>query len=303
MADEELENVLRQIVYGAGKKWKTVLMQPSAKMLKKYPLANEARDYVFRCTQMLDSQKFKYSLVTRIVWTLNHITSFPKCQVCGKPIECWNVPCTNDQYKKTCCKRCERDLAQSQSAQTLSAKYGVSNSFQIPSVKAKIKANHENWLKACNKTRFKHHTFKASYAEEAAYALLKTRKYPDLVRQYHSAEYPFSCDFYVPSQKLYIEYMGSWTHGGHPFDPSSHDDQQKLSIWKQKGTKYYANAIETWTKRDPEKRLYAAQNRIKHLELWSLHDVIDHVSPDDIRLAKMTEKQLTTIFKIDRTQT
>ena len=57
--------------------------------------------------------------------------------------------------------------------------------------------------------------------------------------------YPFHCDFYIPSLNLYIEYNGSWTHGKHPFDSLSKEDQNRLKEMKAKAvnSKYYNNAI------------------------------------------------------------
>lgn len=93
-------------------------------------------------------------------------------------------------------------------------------------------------------------------------------KFPDMKRQYKSAAYPFLCDYYIPSLDIYIEYQGSWTHGGHPFD-TQENDNTILKMWQNKHTKYYDNAIHTWTIRDVEKRETAKKNNIKYYELWS----------------------------------
>ena len=42
-----------------------------------------------------------------------------------------------------------------------------------------------------------------------------------------------------------------------------------LSIWKNKNTKYYNNAIETWTIRDVKKRNIARENNLNYLEIFS----------------------------------
>ena len=95
---------------------------------------------------------------------------------------------------------------------------------------------------------------------------------PGLLRQYRSAEYPFSCDMYDPGSDTYFEYNGSWTHGGHPYDPNSPDDSARLAEWKAKGTEYYDNAAETWSVRDPRKRAAAAESGINLVEFWNYED-------------------------------
>lgn len=101
--------------------------------------------------------------------------------------------------------------------------------------------------------------------------------HPHITRQHTSAQYPFNCDFYDPDTGTYFEFNGSWTHGGHWFDPSSADDQQKLSKWKSKGTKYYMNAIETWTIRDARKRLAAEESHLKYVVFWSIDEARSYV--------------------------
>lgn len=78
---------------------------------------------------------------------------------------------------------------------------------------------------------------------------------------------------YDPVTQTYFEYNGSWTHGGHPYDPNSPEDTARLREWKDKGTKYYDNAVETWTVRDPRKRAVAAASGVKLVEFWNYADV------------------------------
>lgn len=90
--------------------------------------------YIRNNTQLLiDSLDFKYSLKTRLFWVTNQITSWDddrvKCEVCGKPFINLNVKKLSIGYKQTCCKRCERILAQDSCLQNLKSKYGVCNSF------------------------------------------------------------------------------------------------------------------------------------------------------------------------------
>ena len=85
--------------------------------------------------------------------------------------------------------------------------------------------------------------------------LCKVFKSDDVIRQFKDEKrYPFYCDFYMKSQDLFIECNFSWTHGGHWFDAKNEDDVERLKHMKAKKSKYYGNAIETWTVRDIKKR-------------------------------------------------
>jgi len=51
----------------------------------------------------------------------------------------------------------------------------------------------------------------------------------DILRQYKSERYPWHCDFYIISEDKFIECNYFWTHGSHPFDKNSQEDQERLS--------------------------------------------------------------------------
>lgn len=73
-------------------------------------------------------------------------------------------------------------------------------------------------------------------------------------RQYYDKErYPYHCDFYIPSEDLFIELNAHWTHGEEPFDNTKSEHQDLLLQWKSKNSKYYENAIYVWTDLDVRK--------------------------------------------------
>ena len=51
-------------------------------------------------------------------------------------------------------------------------------------------------------------------------------------------------------------------------------DQIILERWKEKSKKhpFYNNAIETWTKRDVNKRNKAKENNLNYKEVWTLEE-------------------------------
>lgn len=108
-------------------------------------------------------------------------------------------------------------------------------------------------------------SFNTSSNEEVYYKkLLKTYEENDIIRQYKDKRYPFNCDFYIKSEDKFIELNIHWTHGGHPFDETNEDDIKKLNEWKEKAktSKFYKNAIHTWTIRDVEKFTYIKNNNL-----------------------------------------
>ena len=158
--------------------------------------------------------------------------------------------------------------------------YGVDNAFQVKEVIDKLKAIKDTMQLHRYKTRKLNGTFKTSKQEDKVYEILceKFTK-DDIVRQYKSEKYPFFCDFYVKSLDLYIECNFTWTHGGHWFDKSSTKDLKRLEYMKSKHTKYYDNAIDTWTVRDVKKREYLEKNRLNFIVFWSLNDIYTIFTP------------------------
>ena len=181
----------------------------------------------------------------------------------------YNFP---DKTTETCKKRYGTGRNNNKAKQTMLNKYGVS-SYLLTDVVKNIRNNVIVQSKIQN-TKLKNKTFNASKLEEVCYKML-VEKFgkDDIIRQYTSELYPFNCDFYIKSLDLYIEYNGSWTHGKHPFDPTNKDDIEIVEKWKAKNKKYYFIAINTWTKRDVNKRNVAKQNNINIKEFWKVSEL------------------------------
>jgi len=130
----------------------------------------------------------------------------------------------------------------------------------------------------------KNNSWCLSKQEECVHEMLKSI-FLDVLHGYHSNEYPFNCDFYIPSLKLYIEYNGSHYHHKHPFNEYNEDDILELKLLKEKaqhskrhkeGKKsQYDIMVDTWTIRDPLKRQTAQQNNLNYIEFWTIKEVED----------------------------
>lgn len=120
-------------------------------------------------------------------------------------------------------------------------------------------------------TKKKNNSFNTSKPEEELYnSLLEQFNEKTILRRYKEERYPFYCDFYIVEDDLFIELNAHWTHGGKPFDPDDIECQEKLKLWQEKAkqSKFYENAIKTWTERDVKKQKIAKENHLNYRVIY-----------------------------------
>lgn len=140
--------------------------------------------------------------------------------------------------------------------QSIKKKYGVSNVAQSLDVQNKIQT-----------TKRQNGTFNTSNSEDNLYDMLcEVFGKDDVIRQYSSDLYPFSCDFYIKSRDMYIELNAHWSHGGHWY--SVKNDNATLCEWTDKYTDYYDNAVNVWSQKDVLKRQTAMKNKLNYIVFW-----------------------------------
>ena len=261
----------------------------------------EIYDYVINRYE--DSNSFKESLY-RIFY---NVEVRPKCKFCSKPLEfkgtgykifteCCDFKCQTKYLNKIGKLNTRESVLKGKASRekTMMKKYGVANPYKSNEIRQRIKEtfirhygvdnpwkakeikNNLNYkLQAIHaiETKRKNNTFNTSKDEDKAYEFLI--QYTNVViRQYKDKErYPYCCDFYIPENELFIECNFHWTHGEHPYNKESIKDQVILERWKSKNTRYYNNAIKTWTKRDVEKRNKAKEENLNYKEFWSLKEL------------------------------
>lgn len=149
--------------------------------------------------------------------------------------------------------------------------FGVDNYFKS---QQSIDASHsKEAIEKCIASKRKNKTLNTSKPEDEVYEMLVEQfGFENVKRNYKSDSYPFLCDFYVTSLDLYIECNFHWTHGGHAFDINNQEDIDKVAKLKSRGTKYYDNAVNTWTIRDVKKRTTAKENKLNYIELWNIDE-------------------------------
>lgn len=93
----------------------------------------------------------------------------------------------------------------------------------------------------------------------------------DVIYQYgvhpYDVRYPYSCDFYIKSQDLFIEMNIHYSHSDHWFDENNPADVLKVFQWKSQG-KRYKKLIHQWTETDVKKRASAKENHLNYLVFW-----------------------------------
>lgn len=198
-------------------------------------------------------------------------------QTCLERYGC-NAPSQNIEIRKrqikTATERYGSVFNKQQVSKTIKLRYGVDWFTQSDAFKSKT--NTKDSLEKQYNTKRKNNSFNSSKIEVECLKLLKD-KFNDIIYQYYDDKrYPFNCDFYIPSLDIFIELNCSWTHGGHPYNSNS-KDKETLLKWQEKSktSKFYENAIYTWTVRDVKKRQVAKDNKLNYYEFWNLNDVID----------------------------
>ena len=192
-----------------------------------------------------------------------------------------------NKVKKTCLEKYgveygfQSDITKQHIKDTMIKKYGVDNIMKLESMKQHFKDIAAITNKKRRETGIKNKSFgPKSKEEDKCYELLK-RIYPDIIRQYTSKEYPWMCDFYVPSKKLYIEYQGYYTHGKHKFNKENIRDQIEVERLKNKYGEECTQII-IWTIKDVEKREMAKKNNLNYLEFFTLDEVEKYIELNKI---------------------
>lgn len=158
--------------------------------------------------------------------------------------------------------------------QSPKARYNLHIKLSNPEIRRKI-----------IETKKKNGTYKKSKKEDECYELL-IKKYDNVIRQYRDENrYPFNCDFYIPNEDLFIEFNGYWTHGSHPYNNLSIDDNLIVKKWESKYQKenkeLYKNAIKVWTQLDPNKRKIAKDNKLNYKEFFTVDQLINFIKNDN----------------------
>lgn len=141
---------------------------------------------------------------------------------------------------------------------TMLERYGVTCPLEC----SEIKKRRQDTLR-------KNKTFNTSLPEESTYQEL-VQKYgeDDVLREYTDSRYPFKCDFYIKSKDLFIELNLHPSHGEHPFDPESIEDQRLVEELRAKGDTWSNMIVDVWTERDYNKIKFMKDNNLNYILIY-----------------------------------
>lgn len=228
--------------------------------------------------KIITTNIFKYGFKT----PLQNIDIIQKCKITSLLHYGVDHPMKNKTIKenarKTCLQRygvenpTQNQDIKNKIAETCLIKYGVSTPLRLQD---NINKSHTpEVIDKIISTKRKNKTFNTSKPEEELFLYI-IKKFPNVKRQYNKDNrYPWCCDFYIPELDYFIELNGIWTHGGHPYNINSKEDNFVLNIWKEKSKEhpFYSSAIKTWTIYDVNKRKIAKENNLNYKEVWSLQE-------------------------------
>lgn len=123
-----------------------------------------------------------------------------------------------------------------------------------------------------------HHCILTSYANSSIFevfvykALIDKFGKDDVLIDYgihpYDKRYPYVCDFYIKSLDIFIELNIHFTHGGHWYDETNSADVLRKKHLMESDKKRNKKFLDTWCKRDIEKRECAKKSNIKLLSFW-----------------------------------
>lgn len=171
------------------------------------------------------------------------------------------------EVQQLAAKNAQTEKAKKKRAKTNLKKCGYTTNLLIPKTQQKARKlarTPEAWSKRWVNQRENHRIPKS----ENFFATVLEELNIEYIPQYKEERYPYFCDFYIPKKDLFIELNLFWTHGGKFFEGTV-EDLNKLKIWKEKAktSKFYRNAIKTWTIEDLEKLNYAKKNNLNYIAL------------------------------------
>ena len=140
--------------------------------------------------------------------------------------------------------------------------------------KERYNDSHYNNMEKNIATKKRNHSFSQSKDELTLYRYL-VEKYgaDDVVRQYKEDRYPFYCDFYVRSKDLFIELNIHPCHNFKKYDPERDEKELQAMMEKAKTSRYWANMIDVWTRRDVEKLEWANKEHLNYITIYTRNEL------------------------------
>lgn len=191
-------------------------------------------------------------------------------------------PMYNDDIKKKCIAHHNYGESIAKSFATYKQRTGYDNPAQNPEVQRKgIKTKIRNGV---------YDSPHESNLERRLYKIL-CRKFESVMTHYRDSRYSrdtgyeFECDFYIPSEDLFIELNAHASHNDHPFDPLA--DIQLYEKLSNSDKSWDKNVLATWTQRDVEKMHIAKQKKLNYIVLYPTNTIYHNKLFNDKKYANL----------------
>lgn len=128
------------------------------------------------------------------------------------------------------------------------------------------------------------------------------RKFKNVVTKYRderyarTSGYQFECDFYIPSEDLFIELNAHPTHSNHPYLFESGDEKVRESLLKS-DKKWNKQLVETWAVRDVEKYNIAKSNNLNYIVLYPTNTIFNNKKFNPPKYGKLIEYLIKKLNK------
>lgn len=207
-------------------------------------------------------------------------------------------------------------------------KFGVSSPMKVDSIKEKVMSNRDtqaimekarktyeertgydnprknpDCIKKMIQTKIKNGVYDSpgtSNIEKRCEKILR-RKYPDLVCKYRDSRYAresgyqFECDFYIPSEDLFIELNAFPTHNNRPF-LNTDEDKKELKRLQESNKQWDINTANTWSIGDKEKIDIAKQKHLNYIILYPTNTIHKNKLFNDKKYSTFIEKVLKKLI-------
>ena len=128
------------------------------------------------------------------------------------------------------------------------------------------------------------------------------RKFDKVINHYRDVRYSretgymFECDFYIPSEDLFIELNAHPSHNNRPYY-GIETDVTELEKLKSSDKSWNKILVETWSNRDVEKRLCASNSNLNYIVLYPSNSIHNNILFNNKKYSNLITYLLTKLSK------
>lgn len=191
-------------------------------------------------------------------------------------------PMHDDEIKTRCIKNHNYSESSKKGRETYLQNTGYDNPAKNPEC-----------IKKGIQTKIKNGVYDSPHESDLERRMYKIlcRKYSIVLRHYRDPRYSrdtgymFECDFYIPSEDLFIELNAHPTHGLHPF--SKEKDKELYEKLIKSNKPWDKNFLESWTVRDVEKMNIAKENNLNYIVIYPKTSVHENIGFNNKKYSKL----------------